>query len=199
MLSEASLASSTLSPLIAFFIFFLICSWAILLVIDVDILNLKRLYNRRRRRRHHHRIPSSSSDSNWEEDLERGEPSKPPRKKYKWHDRRLLSAVEECSEETFADCFRMSKACFDKLFSEVAEYFDIIGSSNGKSISAKESLLIFLYNSSGDIRSKHASFCHGYSPNVVRRVCKNTVLALCDALAEKYIRLLSRSEAIQSA
>ena len=76
-----------------------------------------------------------------------------PRKPYKFRVRKILDTAENCDDEEFRSIYRMSRERFEYVIEMVKDYYPIQGqSNNGKSLSPREKLYIFLFFIASGVR-----------------------------------------------
>jgi hypothetical protein len=82
---------------------------------------------------------------------------------------------------------------------EIMPYMPPGLSSNGKSITPKERMLVFLFFASGSLFNNHASYAHGMSYGAIVESIDICINVLHKYLVPNYIRLPTQSEAKEEA
>ena len=143
--------------------------------------------------------PSDDSDDD--------DATKQPKKKrkYKFHDRRILHLYDSLSPSRFKSQFRMSKPTFERLYGELEPFIKVGRSVNGKSLLPKEKLLVFLYCMGSNCFVVHGGTALDVSEGTIM-MCVNHIIEACykgtneqKCFIEREIYMPSREEAMQNA
>ncbi len=136
------------------------------------------------------------------------------KRKYKFYDRRIIPTLGQVNSTMFRVMFRVSPGNFQKLRnSKIAHLcgfwlatFEIILaevedqlppglSTNGKSLSRRERLLVFLFFLAGNSLYWISTYGHWISHGTVVNVIHQCIQALYIRLVPKYVRLPTEAEA----
>jgi hypothetical protein len=85
------------------------------------------------------------------------------KRRYRFHPKRLVEMSDSMNERRFLSNFRMSKSIFEKLLVAIAPHLPIGLSTNGKSLSARERLLTFMWYVGGNTTFMQGEYAHDMS------------------------------------
>jgi hypothetical protein len=104
----------------------------------------------------------SDFDADDEYELDPDDVERVPRS-YKFWNRQIVKKARKMNSRQFHNCFRMSKETFEKLLMEIEDELPIGSSSNGKSLTARERLLCFLWFVGGNSTLGQGEYAHSMS------------------------------------
>ena len=102
------------------------------------------------------------------------------KKNFSFGDRSLLKRVEEMAPRAFREVFRMTKRVFEIFMAECEPWLPPGLSSNGKSISPRLQILIFLYYVTGNIPFRHLALAAGVKKSTCQKIIRKVVDCLID-------------------
>ena len=102
------------------------------------------------------------------------------KKNFSFGDRSLLKRVEEMAPRAFREVFRMTKRVFEIFLAECEPWLPPGLSSNGKSISPRLQILIFLYYVTGSIPFRHLALAAGVKKSTCQKIIRKVVNCLID-------------------
>ena len=105
-------------------------------------------------------------------------------------DRKMQATVDAMPEREFRELFRMTKRIFELLLFKLEDHIPLGLSSNGKSVSPRLMLLIFLYYVTGDIPARHLAVAAGVKKSKIRWICIQMVEIMIESgFLDEYIQL----------
>ena len=102
----------------------------------------------------------------------------------------MQATVDAMPEREFRELFRMTKRILELLLFKLEDHIPLGLSSNGKSVSPRLMLLIFLYYVTGDIPARHLAVAAGVKKSKIRWICIQMVEIMIESgFLDEYIQL----------